>query len=61
MVRVTGPSCSSCRRSSSQDWFLETGQADRVRPTFPDPEITGNVPAQVLPASPLFAAATTSG
>lgn len=55
MVRVTGPIVMELQAVFAQDWFLETGTALESGEPFPDPEITGNVPAQVLPSSPLFA------
>jgi cardiolipin synthase len=53
MVRVTGPVVLELQAVFVQDWYLETGKpiADAA---FPDPVVTGAVPAQVLPSSPLY-------
>ena len=55
MVRATGPVVLELQAIFAQDWYLETGQPLETGTPFPDPEVTGAVPAQVLPSSPLFA------
>jgi cardiolipin synthase len=55
MVRATGPVVLELQAVFAQDWYLETGQPLESGNPFPDPELTGAVPAQVLPSSPLFA------
>lgn len=54
MVRVTGPVVLELQAVFAQDWFQETGRRLGADIMFPAPEITGTVPAQVLPSSPLF-------
>jgi len=54
MVRATGPVVLELQAVFAQDWYLETGMPIETGLPFPDPEVTGTVPAQVLPSSPLF-------
>ena len=54
MVRVTGPVVLELQAVFAKDWYLETGKAIESGNPFPDPQVTGSVPAQVLPSSPLF-------
>ncbi len=54
MVRITGPAVLELQAVFAQDWFIETGKNLEPGTPFPDPEITGETPAQVLPSSPLF-------
>jgi len=54
MVRVTGPVLMELQYIFAADWFLETNQILDGETEFPDPEITGDVPAQVLPSGPDF-------
>ena len=54
MVRVTGPVVLELQAVFAQDWYQETGRRLGADEFFPSPEITGTVPAQVLPSSPLF-------
>jgi len=52
MVRVTGPVVLELQAVFVQDWYLETGKI--VGEALPDPVVTGSVPAQVMPSSPLY-------
>jgi cardiolipin synthase len=54
MVRVTGPVVLELQAVFAQDWYQETGRRVDPAVSFPDPTVTGAVPAQVLPSSPLF-------
>ncbi len=54
MVRVTGPVVLELQSVFAQDWYLETGKPLATGDPFPDPEVAGTVPAQVLPSSPLY-------
>ena len=54
MVRVTGPVVLELQAVFAQDWYQETGKGLEPGTPFPDPEVTGDVPAQVLPSSPLY-------
>src|SRR4029453_2015717 len=54
MVRATGPVVLELQAVFAQDWYLETGKPLETGTPFPDPEVTGTVPAQILPSSPLF-------
>lgn len=54
MVRVTGPVVLELQAVFAQDWYQETGRRLGAEEFFPSPHITGTVPAQVLPSSPLF-------
>ena len=56
MVRVTGPVVLELQAVFAQDWYLERGKLAGSGDPFPDPEVTGAVPAQVLPSSPLYPA-----
>jgi cardiolipin synthase len=53
MVRVTGPVVLELQAVFVQDWYLETGKPI-AETAFPDPVVTGPVPAQVVPSSPLY-------
>jgi cardiolipin synthase len=55
MVRATGPVVLELQAVFAQDWYLETGAPIATGDPFPDPRVSGTVPAQVLPSSPLFA------
>ncbi len=55
MVRATGPVVLELQAVFAQDWYLETGAPIATGDPFPDPEVSGTVPAQVMPSSPLFA------
>jgi cardiolipin synthase len=52
MVRVTGPVVLDLQYVFASDWFLETGTVLDGPGEFPDPELTGTVPAQALPSGP---------
>lgn len=54
MVRVTGPVVMELQYIFAADWFLETNEVLDGKSEFPDPEIAGCVPAQVLPSGPDF-------
>lgn len=54
MVRVTGPVVLELQYVFVADWFLETDEILDGEMEFPAPEITGAVPAQVLPSGPAF-------
>lgn len=54
MVRVVGPVVSELQYVFATDWFLETEEILEATDTFPDPEIAGTIPAQVLPSGPAF-------
>jgi cardiolipin synthase len=54
MVRVTGPVVLELQYVFASDWFLETGEVLDGESEFPNPEIAGDVPAQVLPSGPDF-------
>src|SRR5262249_4081233 len=54
MIRVTGPVVLELQYVFASDWFLETSEVLYSETEFPDPVITGSVPAQVLPSGPAF-------
>ncbi len=54
MVRVTGPVVLDLQYIFVSDWFLETEERLNSAHEFPDPELTGSVPAQALPSGPAF-------
>ncbi len=54
MVRVTGPVVLELQAVFVADWFLETGELIGDAETIPEPVITGDMAAQVLPSSPAF-------
>ena len=54
MVRVTGPVVLELQAVFAQDWYQETGKGLEPGTPFPDPAVTGTVPAQVLPSSPIY-------
>jgi cardiolipin synthase len=54
MARITGPAVLELQAVFAQDWFQETGKTLEPGAPFPDPQITGTTPAQVLPSSPLY-------
>jgi cardiolipin synthase len=54
MVRVTGPVVLELQAVFAGDWYLETGLLVADAEAFPEPAITGDVAAQVLPSSPAF-------
>ncbi len=55
MVRVTGPVVLELQAVFARDWYIETAKPIEAEDTFPDPELAGSVPAQVLPSGPLYA------
>jgi cardiolipin synthase len=54
MVRVTGPVVLELQYVFAADWFLGTNETLNRDTEFPGPDITGGVPAQVLPSGPAF-------
>lgn len=52
MARVTGPVVLQLQYVFVADWYLETEKLLKQLDYFPDPEVTGDVPAQVLPSGP---------
>jgi cardiolipin synthase len=54
MVRVTGPVVLELQYVFASDWYLETNEVLDGDAEFPGPEITGGIPAQVLPSGPAF-------
>ncbi|NDP41719.1 MAG: cardiolipin synthase [Aromatoleum sp.] len=54
MVRVTGPVVLELQAIFAGDWYLETGKLIGDVSAFPEPAITGDVAAQILPSSPAF-------
>jgi cardiolipin synthase len=54
MVRVTGPVVLELQYVFAADWYLESNEVLDGVSEFPDPEISGDVPAQVLPSGPAF-------
>jgi cardiolipin synthase len=54
MVRVEGPIALELQAVFAADWYLETGRLIGGDTAFPDPAARGDVPAQVLPSSPLY-------
>jgi cardiolipin synthase len=53
-VRVTGPIALEMQAVFAEDWYVETGEFLGDARYFPDPQITGEVPAQVLPSGPTY-------
>lgn len=54
MVRVTGPVVLQLQYVFSSDWFLEREEVLAGPTYFPDPELGGQVSAQVMPSGPDF-------
>jgi cardiolipin synthase len=54
MVRVTGPVVMELQHIFAADWYLESNEVLDGQSEFPDPQIAGDVPAQVLPSGPDF-------
>jgi cardiolipin synthase len=54
VVRVTGPIVLELQYVFIGDWFLETEELLDRPELFPDPALTGMIPAQVLPSGPGF-------
>jgi cardiolipin synthase len=52
VVRVTGPVVLGLQFVFVSDWYLETDELLDTPALFPIPDVTGDVPAQPLPASP---------
>jgi cardiolipin synthase len=52
VVRVTGPIVLELQTVFVADWYLEMEEILDGPEIFPDPEITGYIPAQVLPSGP---------
>jgi cardiolipin synthase len=54
MVRVTGPVVLDLQYVFASDWCLEVDEVLDGDTEFPDPELTGEVPAQALPSGPAY-------
>jgi cardiolipin synthase len=54
VARVTGPVVLQLQAVFISDWLFETGMGLSDLEHFPDPEVTGNSPAQTLPSGPGF-------
>jgi cardiolipin synthase len=54
VVRVTGPVVLELQQVFIADWFKETGEVLGGEAELPDPLVTGEVAAQVLPSGPAF-------
>jgi cardiolipin synthase len=54
VLRVTGPAILELQYIFAADWFLETNEVLDNEEFFPDPEIAGSLPIQVLPSGPDF-------
>jgi cardiolipin synthase len=54
VLRFTGPAVLELQYIFATDWFLETNAVLESRDVFPDPEITGSIPIQVLASGPDF-------
>jgi cardiolipin synthase A/B len=57
VVRVTGPAVLGLQFVFASDWYLEADELLDKPNIFPDPEVTGDVPAQPLPSGPVWAPA----
>jgi cardiolipin synthase len=51
-ARVTGPVVLELQSVFVSDWYLEVEEVLQDPALFPDPHLTGDVPAQVLPSGP---------
>ncbi|OAI41745.1 hypothetical protein AYO40_02255 [Planctomycetaceae bacterium SCGC AG-212-D15] len=54
MVRVTGPVVLELQYIFATDWFVETDEVLDGDREFPNPETTGDIPAQALASGPAF-------
>ncbi|MFO0947497.1 MAG: phospholipase D-like domain-containing protein [Planctomycetota bacterium] len=54
MIRVVGPVVLELQYVFATDWYLETEEVLDALTTYSEPEIAGNIPAQVLPSGPAF-------
>ncbi|MBR0795057.1 cardiolipin synthase [Bradyrhizobium jicamae] len=54
VLRLTGPAVLELQYIFAADWFLETDEVLESEDIFPDAEITGSVPIQVVPSGPDF-------
>ena len=52
MVRVTGPIVLELQVVFAADWYAERDEFLATAEIYPDPEVTGNIPAQALPSGP---------
>jgi cardiolipin synthase len=52
VVRVTGPIVLELQFLFVRDWFLEANEILNDDVLFPNPQVTGPIPAQALPSSP---------
>jgi len=59
VVRVTGPIVLALQFVFASDWFLETEEVLESNDFFPEPVLTGRVPAQALPSGPAIAQGST--
>ena len=53
-VRVSGPIALEMQAVFAEDWYVETGEFLDDARYFPDPQVAGEVPAQVLPSGPTY-------
>jgi cardiolipin synthase A/B len=54
VLRLTGPAVLELQYVFAADWFLETNEVLESEDVFPDPEIAGAIPIQVLASGPDF-------
>jgi cardiolipin synthase len=54
VLRISGPAVLELQYIFAADWFLEANEVLGSEDVFPDPEITGSIPIQVLASGPDF-------
>lgn len=54
-VRLCGPIALELQTVFAEDWYVETGELLDAMRYFPEPELDGPVPVQVLPSGPNYA------
>lgn len=54
MIRMTGPVTLELQAVFLSDWYHETEEVLESPGLFPDPEMTGDIPAQALPSGPSY-------
>lgn len=54
MIRLTGPITLELQAVFLSDWYHETEEILEADGLFPDPRITGEIPAQTLPSGPSY-------
>jgi cardiolipin synthase len=59
VVRMVGPIALALQYVFASDWFLETDELLDSADNFPDPQLAGAMPIQVLPSGPTFPVETT--